>query len=249
MPLVSIITPSYKSKKFIEETLLSIERQTFGDFEVLIIDDASPDNSADFITSILPDSRFNLLRLDTNTGAAESRNIGLRVAKGRYIAFLDADDLWHADKLERQLQFMQTKNAAFSFSAYEVISESGEIIKDRISVPKTLTKSQYLGNTIIGCLTVIIDRSKFSQDIRMPNLRSSHDMALWVNLLDESRIAHGYNEVLASYRLVGTSNTSNKFKAARDVWEVYRGYLRYNICKSSFYFSRYAINAALKRLI
>ena len=248
MPLVSIIIPSYKAKKFIQETLLSIKSQTFNDFEVLVVDDASPDNSADYIESILPDIRFNLIRLEKNVGAAEARNVGLKAAKGRYIAFLDADDLWHPEKLEKQLQFMDEKNAGFSFSAYEVISETGELIKDRISVPETITKNQYLGNTIIGCLTVIIDKSKFSQEVLMPNLRSSHDMALWVNLLGEIKIAYGYKDVLASYRLVGTSNTSNKSKAAREVWQVYRNYLNYNVCKSSFYFVKYVANAVLKRL-
>ncbi|MCQ8881299.1 glycosyltransferase [Pseudoalteromonas shioyasakiensis] len=248
MSLVSIITPSYKSKKFIKETLLSIQNQTFTDFEVLIVDDASPDDSADYIEAILPDDRFRLIRLENNLGAAEARNEALKIANGRYIAFLDSDDLWKTEKLEKQIQFMKRKNIAFSFSAYEVIDEKGIIVKDKIPVPDKITKSQYLGNTIIGCLTVILDRTKFKQDIRMPNLRSSHDMALWVNLLDEIKVAHGYKDILASYRLVGTSNTANKTKAAKEVWQVYRNYLQYNRFKSSYYFIKYAFNAVLKRI-
>ncbi|MCF2901341.1 glycosyltransferase [Pseudoalteromonas sp. OFAV1] len=248
MSLVSIITPSYKSKKFIKETLLSIQNQTFTDFEVLIVDDASPDDSADYIEANLPDDRFRLIRLENNLGAAEARNEALKIANGRYIAFLDSDDLWKTEKLERQIQFMERKNIAFSFSAYEVIDENGIIVKDKIPVPDKITKSQYLGNTIIGCLTVILDRTKFKQDIIMPNLRSSHDMALWVNLLDEIKVAHGYKDILASYRLVGTSNTANKTKAAKEVWQVYRNYLQYNCFKSSYYFIKYAFNAVLKRI-
>jgi teichuronic acid biosynthesis glycosyltransferase TuaG len=247
MPTVSVITPSYKSKKFILETLLSIKNQSYIDFEVIVVDDGSPDQSADYICSILPDDRFKLIRLEQNVGAAEARNEGLRAAKGRYIAFLDADDLWRPEKLEKQLDFMAKKDAAFSFTAYEVISETGDSVRDCISVPCTINKKQYLGNTIIGCLTVMIDRSKFSQEVVMPNLRSSHDMALWVNLLSEVRIAYGYQGVLASYRLVSSSNTSKKFKAALEVWQVYRNYLNYSLFKSSFYFLKYAANAVLKR--
>jgi teichuronic acid biosynthesis glycosyltransferase TuaG len=247
MPTVSVITPSYKSKKFILETLLSIKNQTYSDFEVIVVDDASPDESADYICSILPDERFRLIRLEQNVGAAEARNEGLRAAKGRYIAFLDADDLWRPEKLEKQLDFMAEKDASFSFAAYEVISETGEVVRGCISVPGTITKKQYLGNTIIGCLTVMIDVPKFSQKVLMPNLRSSHDMALWVNLLSETGIAYGYQDVLASYRLVSNSNTSKKSKAAREVWQVYRNYLNYSLLKSSFYFVRYAANAVLRR--
>ncbi|MBU2869209.1 glycosyltransferase family 2 protein [Colwellia sp. E2M01] len=248
MSLVSIITPSYKSKAIILETLLSIEKQTYKDFEVLIVDDASPDGSADYIEQNLPDNRFKIIKLDKNVGAAEARNVAVRKATGKYIAFLDSDDLWHPNKLEKQIDFMQKNDIAFSFSAYEVIDEEGGLVKEKISVPSKITKSQYLGNTVIGCLTVILDRSKISQDILMPNLRSSHDMALWVNLLEEVKVAYGYQEVLASYRLVGSSNTANKSKAAKEVWDVYRGYLKYNIFLSSYYFVQYALNAILKRL-
>jgi teichuronic acid biosynthesis glycosyltransferase TuaG len=249
MPQISVITPSYNSKKFISETLNSIQSQSLQDFEAIIIDDASPDNSADFISDILPDKRFRLIRLRQNIGAAEARNVGLRSARGRYIAFLDADDVWHPDKLERQLRFMDQRKAAFSFTAYDVVDAKGRSVRGRIAVPCTINKEQYLGNTIIGCLTVIIDRSKFSQDILMPNLRSSHDMALWVNLLSECGIAHGLNEVLASYRIVSTSNTANKTKAALDVWNLYRRYLRYSLFSSMIFFFKYAYNAAKKRML
>lgn len=247
MPAVSVITPSYKSKKFIYETLNSIRNQSYSDFEVIVVDDASPDNSADYISSVLPDERFKLIRLERNVGAAEARNVGLRAAKGRYIAFLDADDLWFPRKLEKQLEFMREKDAAFSFTAYEVISEAGELMRDCIPVPGTINKNQYLGNTIIGCLTVMVDRSKFMQKVLMPDLRSSHDMALWVDLLSEVEFAYGFQEVLGSYRLVSTSNTSKKFKAAMEVWHVYRNYLKYSFLTSCFYFVQYVANAVIKR--
>lgn len=247
MPLVSIITPSYKSKRFILDTINSLVAQTEIDFEVLIVDDASPDNSADFIESILPDDRFILIRLSENVGAAEARNIALRNAKGRYIAFLDSDDTWYPMKLEKQLAFMNEKDVAFSFTSYEVVDECGKIVKSKISVPDVINRGEYLGNTIIGCLTVIIDRNKIKNELQMPNLRSSHDMALWADVLEDVHKAYGLNEVLASYRLVGTSNTANKFKAAKEVWYVYRKYLKLNVFLSFFYFFKYSINALIKR--
>ncbi|MGI2166328.1 glycosyltransferase family 2 protein [Shewanella oncorhynchi] len=248
MPLVSIITPSYKSKRFISDTIKSLVAQTITDYEVLIVDDASPDGSADYIESIIPDNRFNLIRLKHNVGAAEARNIALNKAKGRFVAFLDSDDIWHSDKLDKQLVFMKENNVAFSFTAYEVIDENGGVVKNKINVPSNINRSEYLGNTIIGCLTVIIDRDKLSKELKMPNLRSSHDMALWADVLEDVYEAHGLNEVLASYRLVGTSNTSNKFRAAREVWSVYRGYLKLNILSSTIYFIKYSVNALIKRL-
>jgi len=248
MPLVSIITPSYKSKRFISDTINSLVAQTITDFEVLIVDDASPDGSADYIESIIPDNRFNLIRLKHNVGAAEARNVALNKAKGRFVAFLDSDDIWHSNKLDKQLAFMNENNVAFSFTAYEVIDENGGVVKNKINVPSNINRSEYLGNTIIGCLTVIIDRDKLSKELKMPNLRSSHDMALWADVLEDVYEAHGLNEVLASYRLVGTSNTSNKFRAAKEVWSVYRGYLKLNILSSMVYFIKYSVNALIKRL-
>ena len=247
MPSVSIITPSFRSKKFINQTLQSIKNQTFGDFEVLIVDDASPDGSADYIASILPDERFQLIRLNANLGAGEARNVGLRNARGRYIAFLDADDLWMEDKLEQQLEFMAKNDAALTFSAYEVISEDGELVTDLVPVPELITKHQYLRNTVIGCLTVVLDKEKFSQEIAMPNLRTSQDVALWVSLLNEIEYAHGLPNVLASYRVVKNSNTSNKFRVAKDMWFFYRVHLGIGLIESLSCFAQYAFNAITKR--
>ncbi len=246
-PVVSIITPSYKSKKYIGSTIESVLNQTFSDFEMLIVDDCSPDGSADFIETILPDERFKLVRLEKNVGAAEARNHALRNAKGRYIAFLDSDDMWKKNKLEVQVAFMQANNCAFSYTDYEVCSDNGTEIYGSIKVPKTLTYNQYLGNTIIGCLTVMLDSEKLPS-IQMPNLRSSHDMALWADLLKTIDKAEGINDTLASYRLVDTSNTANKWKASKEVWAVYRNHLNLSIIKSSYYFIQYVFNALKKRM-
>jgi teichuronic acid biosynthesis glycosyltransferase TuaG len=193
------------------------------------------------------DSRIKLLRMDSNIGAAAARNVSIENAKGRYIAFLDSDDTWKPNKLERQLKFMSDNNYAFTYTAYELINEDGIKLNKIITVPESLNYKQYLKNTIIGCLTVIIDREKTGNFV-MPLIKSSHDMALWLLIMKRGVIAFGFKEVTASYRLVSNSNTAKKWKAAKDVWLVYRNFEHLNITLSVYNFTLYAINAIIKRL-
>ena len=244
--LVSIITPSYNSSRFIEECIDSVLSQTHDNWELLIVDDCSSDNSCELIEKY-NDKRIALIELEKNVGAAEARNIAIRKAKGKYIAFLDADDLWMPTKLEKQIGFMLEKNIAFSFTSYESISEDGQQRYSIIKAYKKMTYYSYLKNTIIGCLTVIIDREK-TGDFQMPNIRSSHDMALWLLLMKRGFDAFGLEENLGSYRVVSTSNTSNKLKAAFDVWEVYRKVERLGIFYSIWCFINYVFNAIKKRI-
>ena len=245
--LVSIITPSYNSKRFIKETINSVLMQTYQNWEMIIVDDKSQDDSVEYIKNLIKDdNRIKLIALENNVGAAMARNKALEVAKGKYIAFLDSDDVWLPNKLDTQLKFMQKNNYAFSFSSYIPFSEDSLIEYKIISAPKELDYIQYCKNTIIGCLTVIIDKEKVG-DFRMPNIRSSHDMALWLLILKRGFKAYGLNEVLAKYRLVSTSNTSKKSKAAKEVWDVYRKVEKLSIVKSLWYFVNYAFNALKKR--
>lgn len=246
--LVSIITPSYKSKKFIKETIESVCSQTNQNWEMIIVDDCSPDGSAAYIRQIIErDSRITLIELKQNVGAAEARNKALEIAKGKYIAFLDSDDMWYPSKLEKQIAFMQKNNYVFTFTAYIPISEDGKKEYSIISVPDKIDYTGYCKNTIIGCLTVIIDR-EMTGDFRMPQIPSSHDMALWLLIMKRGFNAYGLNEVLAKYRLVSTSNTAKKYKAVKDVWRVYREIERLSLVKSVWYFVHYLYNAIKKRL-
>ena len=246
--LVSIITPSYKSKRFIKETIKSVLDQTYKNWEMIIVDDYSPDNSAMYIDDIIKnEQRIKLIKLSKNLGAAEARNKALKIANGKYIAFLDSDDIWKTQKLEKQIQFMSENNYAFTFTEYTPFSEDGKKEFNVIAVPKKLNYAEYCKNTIIGCLTVIIDKEKVG-DFRMPNIRSSHDMALWLLIMKRGFIAYGLNENLAKYRLVSTSNTSKKYKAAKEVWDVYRKIERLSFLRSSWYFINYAFNAIKKRI-
>ena len=175
-----------------------------------------------------------------------ARNYAINKASGRYIAFLDSDDIWLPNKLKVQLDFMKFNNYSFVFSSYQVISENNSNIINEILVPKKISYNQYLKNTIIGCLTLVIDKTYY-KGLQMPDLRSSHDMALWLDLLREGKSAFGIQQPLAQYRLVKSSNTSNKFKAIYDVWRVYRNYEGFSFFYSLYNFVFYLFNAIKKR--
>ena len=244
--LVSIITPSYNSSRFIEECVGSVLSQTYVNWEMLIVDDYSADNSLQILKKY-NDKRIQLIELDKNVGASESRNVAIRKAKGKYIAFLDSDDLWEPQKLEKQISFMEKEDVAFSFSTYQPISDDDSKLYSIIHAPKIVTYSSYLKKTIIGCLTVIIDREKTGV-FEMPKIRSSHDMALWLLIMRRGFDAYGLDENLARYRIVSTSNTANKWRAAKDVWMVYRQFEKLSFFYSIWCFLNYAFNAIIKRI-
>ena len=244
--LVSIITPSFNSARFIEECIDSVLSQTYDNWELLIVDDCSSDNSYELIAGY-HDKRITLIELEENVGAAEARNIAIREAKGKYIAFLDSDDVWNLNKLSKQISFMQKKDIAFSFTTYQRMSEDGLKLYSIIHAPKIATYSSYLKNTIIGCLTVVIDREK-TGDFEMPNIRSSHDMALWLLIMRRGFTAYGLDENLARYRIVSISNTASKWRAAKDVWKIYREIEKLSFFYSSWCFLNYAFNAFVKRI-
>lgn len=246
--LVSIITPSYNSSKFIMDCIDSVISQTFQNWEMIIVDDCSNDNSRNIISNFSEkDERIKSIFLEENVGAAEARNIAIRQSKGKYIAFLDSDDIWKKNKLEKQISFMNEKDIAFSFTSYQTISEDGKTKHSVITAPDKMSYHSYLKNTIIGCLTVIIDKEK-TGDFQMPNIRSSHDMALWLLIMKRGFSAYGLDENLAYYRIVSTSNTSKKWKAAKEVWDVYRKVENLNIIYSTYCFIGYAFNAIKKRM-
>ena len=245
---VSIITPAYNSSKFIEDCINSVLAQTYTNWEMIIVDDFSTDNSKEKITVLSEnDTRIKTIFLDKNIGAAKARNIAISKAKGKYIAFLDSDDLWMPTKLEAQIYFMQEKDIAFSYTTYQSISEDGNKLFSVVKAPGIMTYSSYLKNTIIGCLTVVIDREK-TGNFEMPNIRSSHDMALWLLIMKRGFPGYGLDENLAKYRVVSNSNTSSKLRAAKDVWKVYREIEKLSFLFSFWCFFNYIFNAFLKRI-
>ena len=246
--LVSVITPSYNSSKFIDECVNSVISQSYTNWELLIVDDCSDDSSKELLLDLeRRDERIQVIFLDNNLGAANARNVAILKAKGKYIAFLDSDDSWDSQKLYKQISFMIKNEIAFSYTSYQSISENGLDIIRVINAPYKMSYNNYLKNTIIGCLTVVIDKEKVG-DFEMPSIRSSHDMALWLLIMKRGFDAYGLNENLANYRIVSTSNSSSKLDAANDVWRVYRQFERLSFFYSTWCFLNYAFNAVIRRI-
>ena len=247
-PYVSVITPSYNSIRFIGETISSVQNQSYENWEMIIVDDGSTDQSAAKIKEIIEgDSRIRLLSLKENVGAAKARNLAIREARGRYIAFLDSDDIWLPHKLKTQLLFMEEMNIAFSYASYSLIDENGNELNREVSAPKSVDYHYLVGNTIIGCLTVMIDREKIPY-VEMPSIQPE-DTALWLNLLHEGYEAKGIQQVLAKYRIVTNSVSRNKIRAAFRYWKLLREQERLNSVQIFYYFSKYAYHAYKKNKI
>lgn len=245
---VSVITASYNAGRFIEETIKSVLEQTYDNLELIIVDDCSTDNTEEIVKKYMKiDLRVKFYKLEKNSGAAVVRNTALEKAKGRFIAFLDSDDVWDRDKLEKQINFMKNNNYGFSFTSYRLMNEKGILLNKEVRVPSQIKYEQLLKNTIIGCLTVIIDKDIIG-DFRMPLVRAGQDTATWLSILRKGNIAYGYDEVLASYRLVDGSISSNKLKALKRTWNTYRKLENLNLIKSTYYFVYYVLNAIRKRI-
>ncbi len=247
--LVSIIIPVYNSERFIEETIESVKAQTYTNWEMILVDDLSSDNSEAIIKRMQEkDRRIKYIKLKENSGAAVARNTGIENAKGRYIAFLDSDDLWKVTKLEIQIDFMKVNEYGFTFTSYELMSEDGTRLNKIVKVPQSVNYDELLKNTIIGCLTVIIDRNIVG-DFRMPLLRKGQDTATWLKILKNNcKYAYGVNENLAGYRLVEGSISSNKIDALKRTWNTYRNVEKLSLIKSCYVFSFYVVNAIKKRI-
>ncbi|WP_430476786.1 glycosyltransferase family 2 protein [Bacillus cereus] len=247
-PYVSVITPSYNSIRFIDETIVSVQNQSYENWEMIIVDDASTDQSAFKIKQMIEgDSRIRLLSLKENIGAAKARNIAIKEARGKYIAFLDSDDIWLPHKLKTQLAFMEEKNVAFSYTSYSLIDENGNDMNRDVNVPEAVDYHYLAGNTIIGCLTVMLDREKISC-IEMPSVQPE-DTALWLNLLNEGYEVKGIQQVLAKYRIVTNSVSRNKLRAAFRYWKLLRAQKPLSSAQIFYYFSKYAYHAYRKNKI
>jgi len=245
-PLVSIVTPSYNSTKFIPATIESVLSQTYQNWEMLIVDDCSKDESRKVIREYSEkDDRIKLIELTENSGAAVARNTAIKAAKGKYIAFLDSDDLWVPTKLEKQIEFMEINDYAFTYSKYQLMDVDGNILDKVIDVPRNIDYNGLLSNTIIGCLTAVVNVEK-TGPIEMPNIRTRQDLATWLSILKRGFKAHGYQEVLAYYRLVPGSISSNKLKAAKQNWKVYREVEKLGLFRSAFVFLGYAWTSVKK---
>lgn len=246
-PLVSVITPVYNAEFFLQKTIDSVLNQTYKNFEFLLIDDCSTDRSPLIIQNIAQkDPRIQYIKLYENSGAAVARNTGLENANGRYIAFVDSDDIWYPEKLSKQLAFMEQAKVGFTYTKYERITEEGEII-NAPDFPKRLNYSGLLKNTAIACSTVVIDREIIG-DFRMPLVRKGQDTATWLKILKEHEYAYLVDEVLNQYRSREGSLSSDKFSALKRTWNTYRNIEKLPLHKSIYYFIFYGLNAVKRRL-
>jgi hypothetical protein len=232
--LVSIITPLYNSEKLISETIESVLAQTYKNWEMIIVDDCSTDNGVNIVNKYQKnDDRIKLIKLSKNSGAAVARNTAIKNADGRYIAFLDSDDLWYPKKLEKQIEFMKQNNYFFTYTNYQKMSESGELINEIVKSPRKLVYKKALHTNYIGCLTAIYDKKKLGK-VYMPEIRKRQDYGLWLKILKQVD-GYGLNKNLAYYRVRENSVSSNKLNLIKYNWQLYRDIEKLSIFRSSYY--------------
>lgn len=242
-PIVSVIMPAYNSRHTIATSIQSVKDQVLTQWELLIIDDCSTEPLED-IVSAFHDKRIYYIHLTRNKGVANARNIGIAKAQGRYIAFLDSDDMWHPEKLSMQLAFMQKNHYAFTYTWYRQftgdISQLGNLVKTK---PVVDYKELLKGNDI-GCLTVMIDREQI-QDIHMPSQRHE-DYITWLNILKQGWKAYSLPKELAYYRKGDDSLTSNKWKSLIWTWRVYRESQKLDLLETGKYMIYYIMSGIRK---
>jgi teichuronic acid biosynthesis glycosyltransferase TuaG len=245
--LVSIITPAYNCSATIEETINSVLQQSYSNWEMIIVDDCSSDNTVDIVSAyVRKDERIKLIRMEQNSGSAATRNTAIQRAKGQFIALLDSDDLWKPKKIESQLNFMVQNGYAFSFTAYDVFRISSDKHRRIFEVPEKINYKQYLRNSIIGCLTVMVNKEKIP-DFHMEN-GYLEDVLTWMFYLRKGIVAYGLNENLASYRLSGNSKSARKIKNAQRHYQCLKQQEGLSFFSRLFCQVGYAVMASKKRL-
>lgn len=250
--LISIIVPVYKAENYIEKTLYAIFAQTYENWEAVLVVDGSVDRSEAIIREVLKkegrEDQVQILIREKNQGAARARNMGVEKARGRYIAYLDADDYWPSEKLSREIAFLKEKDAGFVFTGYEFGDEEANPTGKIVKVPATLTYKEALKNTTIFTTTVMFDTEKIPKELLvMPEVKSE-DTALWWKILRKGYVAYGLDENLAVYRRPAKSLSSNKLEAIRRIWNLYRKVEGLSIPYSCYNFCFWAFRAVYRRV-
>jgi glycosyltransferase involved in cell wall biosynthesis len=246
LPIVSIVTPVYNSEKYIEDTIESVLKQTYPHWEMIIVNDCSTDNTRSIIEKYAKvDMRIHIINNTKNIGAALSRNVALETAKGRYIAFLDSDDVWFPEKLTVQIEFMEQKKLVLTYSSYIVIDQNGNYINRR-NTPKKITYASMLKSNHIGNLTGIYDSHFFGKVMFCSD--GHEDYILWLNLMKKIGRTEGITQPLAAYRILPNSLSANKLKAIKWQWYIYRKYGHLTFFQSIYYILWYVFYALKKRI-
>ena len=240
--------PYYKKNFYIEETINSIINQSYQKFEIILIDDELSIESSKVLKKIKKkDERIKIINNKNNLGAGESRNAGIKIAQGEYIAFCDCDDLWNRDKLKDQLYFMKNLNIDFSFTSYEIINDNGKMIGHR-NATYSLTFEKLLLSCDIGLSTVICKKKLFdNENYFFPKIKTKEDFVVWLKLLKDGVEVKGLDKNLTSWRKLNNSLSSSSLQKIFDGYKVYRYYLKFNIFKSFMYLFLLSINYLIKR--
>lgn len=237
--------PNYNNSIHFYKSIESVVTQTYQCWELIIVDDCSTDSSIEIAQSYaLKDKRIKVIKLKKNSGVAIARNTAIKAAKGRFIAFLDSDDIWYPEKLEKQINFMLKENVGFSYTAYEKIDQQGKLL-NRVGIPKKVDYHTLLKTCVIGCLTVIYDAHKLGK-IYMPIGIGREDFATWLYILKRIDYAHGISEVIGQYRVYTKQSSSNKIKMAIENWRLYRNVEKLRFIQACYYFLHYAIRGVLR---
>ena len=244
--LVSIVIPNYNSKKYIAKTLDSVISQTYTNWECIVVDDCSTDDSVEVIKEYQQkDKRIKLYQQEKNSGVANVRNVGIANAKGDYIALLDSDDLWTEDKIERQVELLENTGEKIAYCSYDFIDEKGNSIKRPFIVPKKTNFNKMLVKCVLSASTVLIDAELLKDHPFNPDFYHE-DYVLWMQLLKIPIGAVGDKKVLMHYRISLNSRSHKKSNAAKQRWEVYRRVLHLSWVRSAFAFIGYAIRGVIK---
>ncbi len=227
--LVSILTPTYNAEKFIRATIASVQNQTYQNWEMILVDDGSTDQTVSIIEEFAQkDDRLKLHKLEKNSGNGFARNTALGKARGRYIAYLDADDLWFPEKLDKQIDFLESTKTYFTFSFYDCIDEEGNDLKRRVEAPVPLTYKQLFFCNYVGNLTAVYDADYFGK-ISLPASQKRQDWRLWLTILKQLKTVDAVPEALAFYRIRKDSISASKFKLIKHNFGVYREFHGYNL--------------------
>lgn len=248
-PLVSVIMPAYNCERHIAEAIASIQNQTLTSWELCVTDDCSVDSTAEIVKLMAEDdSRIKYARQPKNAGAAAARNASLERVSGRYVAYLDADDIWYPTKLERQVAFMRERDCGFSCASYEVINEDNRPMGRTVTMPAESDWWGYLTNNYLQTVGIMVDLEKVDCALlHMPGMRRRQDAATWLQVLKAGHVCYGVPEVLCAYRRVAGSLSSNRIKAIRGTWYFYTHVAKLPLPKACYCFARYAALAVWKR--
>ena len=245
-PLVSIITPSFNSEKFIAETIQSVQNQTYQNWEMIIVDDGSADQTKEIIENLMKDdSRIQFFPLLKNGGPAKARNIAINQAKGKYMTFLDADDIWFPDFIENSIKTILKTGIYFVFSSYRRSNENLEFVYSDFIVPKKVIYTDILKTNSISCLTAFIDIAVLGKK-SMPEITKRQDMGLWLKYLKEIPFAYGIQETKAIYRIRENSLSRNKANLLKYQWQFYRKIEHLSVLESTYYMFQWMIRGFIK---